>query len=423
MVDFLSPASAAKALRPGLALGPGSPAFSEPLRLVLPPREEATSRRQAGPPPARLLTVGLRPLYTLTLAFLTLISLGPASLVIGAQIGRWRGGPPTARETTQNAKPALNVADEVRLAQDYESGKGVARDLAQAAYWYRKAADHGDPDAQNQLGYFYYWGTGVERDPQEAARWFMRATGSGSQTAKLNLALLYLRGTGVPRDVPLALQLLRQLAEKGHAQAEAYLGSVYGSGVGVPEDPNEAERWYLRAAKHKGAEGQFLMGTLYSFEPDHQHDYQKAAGFYRRAVRSGFVPAMHSLGVLLVDHPEVPRREPREPLALLQRAAEAGAWRASATLGLLARDGREVQQDRCVALRWYIIAVRQGGDAARKFLRSDLVHSQETLSLDDQQRLATEAELWLLDHPAQNSPEPDGGFAVQFLREEASNPK
>lgn len=83
---------------------------------------------------------------------------------------------------TSTANPlARTIADELRLAGDFLIGRGVAKDPAQSAYWYRKAADQGDPNAQNQLGYLYSWGIGVERDPAEAAKWFMRAAGSGSQ--------------------------------------------------------------------------------------------------------------------------------------------------------------------------------------------------------------------------------------------------
>ena len=37
-----------------------------------------------------------------------------------------------------------------------------------AAYWYEKAAGHGNPQAQNQIGYFYQAGIGVARDPKRA---------------------------------------------------------------------------------------------------------------------------------------------------------------------------------------------------------------------------------------------------------------
>src|SRR5438094_10509126 len=38
-----------------------------------------------------------------------------------------------------------SVRDEITLAADYFSGTGVAQDSKMAAYWYEKAAGHGNP--------------------------------------------------------------------------------------------------------------------------------------------------------------------------------------------------------------------------------------------------------------------------------------
>jgi len=37
------------------------------------------------------------------------------------------------------------VAQEIELAADYFTGNGVPKDAKQAAYWYQKAAESGDP--------------------------------------------------------------------------------------------------------------------------------------------------------------------------------------------------------------------------------------------------------------------------------------
>jgi hypothetical protein len=51
----------------------------------------------------------------------------------------------------------------------------VARDMAQAVDWYRKAADHGDAGAQGTLGILYSVGMGVQRDDVEAYYWLCLA--------------------------------------------------------------------------------------------------------------------------------------------------------------------------------------------------------------------------------------------------------
>lgn len=52
-------------------------------------------------------------------------------------------------------------------------GRNVTRDDAQAAAWYRKAAEQGNADAQLQLAISYDLGQGVPKDVTEAAKWYL----------------------------------------------------------------------------------------------------------------------------------------------------------------------------------------------------------------------------------------------------------
>src|SRR5438105_13377330 len=45
----------------------------------------------------------------------------------------------------------------------FHKGLGVATDNGKAAYWLRKAAEHGQPEGQFMLGTLYFYGAGVER--------------------------------------------------------------------------------------------------------------------------------------------------------------------------------------------------------------------------------------------------------------------
>lgn len=62
------------------------------------------------------------------------------------------------------------------LGKNYETGRiGLQKDLAQAQYWYHKAADQGDPYAEASLGILFNFGKGVERDYAQAYMWYQRA--------------------------------------------------------------------------------------------------------------------------------------------------------------------------------------------------------------------------------------------------------
>ena len=89
-----------------------------------------------------------------------------------------------------------SIQQQIELAAAYLAGRGVPRDEAQAAYWYEKAANAGDPGAQQQIGFFYQAGIGVKRDPARAAQWFGRAVSGGLISAKVNLGVAYVWGLG-----------------------------------------------------------------------------------------------------------------------------------------------------------------------------------------------------------------------------------
>ena len=63
----------------------------------------------------------------------------------------------------------------------YDQGKGVRQDYVQAMHWYRKAAEQGDVEAQNNLGVMYAFGKGVRKNLVIAKEWFGKACDNGLQ--------------------------------------------------------------------------------------------------------------------------------------------------------------------------------------------------------------------------------------------------
>ena len=82
----------------------------------------------------------------------------------------------------------------------YGTGQGVPQDYAQAAAWYRKAADQGIAQAQSSLGRMYANGQGVPQDDVEAVKWTRLAADHGRAVAQLNLGLAYFTWQGVQQD-------------------------------------------------------------------------------------------------------------------------------------------------------------------------------------------------------------------------------
>jgi uncharacterized protein len=290
-----------------------------------------------------------------------------------------------------------SIDDEITLAADYFTGNGVAQDSKMAAHWYEKAAGHGDPAAQNQIGYFYQAGIGVRQDSKRAFHWYQLAASSGLAIAKVNLAIIYLHGLGVGEDDNLAVRLLTQAFEEGNGTAATYLGDLYYFGLGVKQDKIAGERWFEAGLKLHDAMAAYNLGTFYSVNTDHVHDLSKAADLLRQAVDAGYVPAMHSLGLLLVNHPEL-KQMPQQSRSLLEAAADAGSWKSSIVLGILAREGRGTAVDYKDAYYHFRLAVLQGGAEAEHLVQHDM--DSLTGKLGDQERRTevAAADTWFEHH-------------------------
>lgn len=118
---------------------------------------------------------------------------------------------------------------------------------AEAAKWYRLAAEQGEPAAQSALGRLHLRGHGVAQDACESARWYHRAAVQGDRLAQHRLAELY-ETEGSLQDYTVAAWWYRRAAEQGHESAQLRLGQLYRDGKGVPQDYVAAYRWIHLAA-------------------------------------------------------------------------------------------------------------------------------------------------------------------------------
>ena len=80
----------------------------------------------------------------------------------------------------ENVNNLLNEAQKAFQRKDY----------AQAMKLNMKAADQGNAEAQNNIGYLYMFGLGVAQDDNKAQYWLSLSTAQGNDKAKENLFLL-----------------------------------------------------------------------------------------------------------------------------------------------------------------------------------------------------------------------------------------
>ena len=76
------------------------------------------------------------------------------------------------------------------LAAFQQEEKAPDKKLAESVNALRRAAEHGDAAAQDNLGHMYARGQAVTQDYAEAIRWYRKAAGQGDADAQYNLGLL-----------------------------------------------------------------------------------------------------------------------------------------------------------------------------------------------------------------------------------------
>jgi hypothetical protein len=112
-----------------------------------------------------------------------------------------------------------------RLAERYVNGKGVPKNLEEAAKWYRRAAENGNAGGALYLGLHLAAGAGVSKDRVEAAKWYKFAAEEG-----------------------------------GIGSAAEMLGNMYRDDD--PPDYEEAMNWYRRSVDLGRLESQELLSSL-----------------------------------------------------------------------------------------------------------------------------------------------------------------
>ncbi|KAG8459988.1 hypothetical protein KFE25_011037 [Diacronema lutheri] len=120
-----------------------------------------------------------------------------------------------------------------------------------------------EPSAEEKasLGECAAQGRGVARDLAAAARFFRLAAEQSHVQAQYELGGCLLHARGVPRvDQKAAARLFRLAADKGHAHAQQALGACLMKGQGVAQDLSEAERYFRLAAEQGNAKAQSALG-------------------------------------------------------------------------------------------------------------------------------------------------------------------
>jgi localization factor PodJL len=154
-------------------------------------------------------------------------------------------GPIALREAAASGDPKALF----EIGSRYAEGRGVAKDLKEAAKYYTQAADSGFAPAQFRIGSFHEKGLGVERDASKAKTFYQMAAEQGNASAMHNLAVLFAMGAAGPADNDSAAEWFNKAAEFGVKDSQYNLGILAAKGLGVKQSLEDSYKWFALAAK------------------------------------------------------------------------------------------------------------------------------------------------------------------------------
>ena len=307
---------------------------------------------------------------------------------------------------------------------------GEPRDEAQAAKWYRLAAEQGDRVAQFCLGVYHQTGTFPIGDSAQLATELLRemnaakrkdsttpnpetnstqiattenssqdetvnkanaaeSTENSTENSAENSADRSIAETATDTTVQPetkgdsakveptekmspnpqeAAQWYRRAAEQDFAPAQVALGRMFLQGEGVERNPTQGLQWLQRAAENGDLESQFAVGQCYLNGIGTQQSSSQGVQWIQQAANGGHAAAMETLGSLYQSGNGVVA-DASQAVKWFRRAADLGRERAAFLLGMCYQEGTGVSADPEEALRWFRTAATLGDHMARNMLK------------------------------------------------------
>ncbi len=265
-------------------------------------------------------------------------------------------------------------------AQVYVARKQKGQNSTNAVYWFRKAAEQGNAEAQLNMGVFYAEGycekspAGIKKNPEQAFQWFCKAADQGNVDGIQMCGLCYSEGFGVSKDSNRAVEYFRKAAEQGHVLAQNSLGFCYENGNGVAQDYNQAFEWYKKAADQGLAEAQNNVGICYENGNGVAQDYNQAFEYYKKAAEQKLLSANYHLAVCYQKGYGTEKDYDRA-FAWFKRYAERDYALAQYRLGECYEYGYGVSIDYNQALNWYNKAIKLGNKYAENAYENCFIKS------------------------------------------------
>lgn len=254
----------------------------------------------------------------------------------------------------------IAAAEEVGQAQrllgkKFLYGRGLPRDVPNAATWLARAVSNRDRGARELIEEKFR--EAVQNGGSGALELVRVFAERGMAHAQSILGMSYLEGSSVKRNYWKAERWLQRAADQGHADALYHLGMMCLDGLGMRRDRQMAIRRITMAAKHGSSDAQCYLVRMYLVNSDTLCDRTDTLEWLERIFQR-----------CAKFHDAKSCRLLEESAMWLRRVANHNDARAKCIVGRMYLLGIGMCRDRAVALKWLREASEQGHAEAARLL-------------------------------------------------------
>jgi uncharacterized protein len=236
-----------------------------------------------------------------------------------------------------------------------------------------------DANAQYRLGLDYETGRGVPKNMEQSNIWVERAALQGLAKAQYALASIYLTGHTLDDD-RVALKWFQISTDQGYSQAQIHFGWKSDHVEKIPHNIKmEIAKNYQLAAQQGDAKAQYALAWFYK---EWVGDFDQEFYWFQRAADQGHMAAENRLGIFSQQFNNF-----HEALYWYRRSAAQGYDAAQVNLGIMYWNGQGVQENKGEAIRLIALAVDQEGPVAQFDLGIIYTYEKEYLNFPEGLRL------------------------------------
>lgn len=266
-------------------------------------------------------------------------------------------------KTLEAESIAGSVSAQIALADEFERGANLPKDLDKALMWYRAAAKNGSAEGAYKAASILLLNPSINSgsNSPEAVGLLQQAAEAGYAPAQLKLADILAANSAIDSvGMVRVFELYLAAASQNLRDAQYKAANLLELGRGTEKDLGSALAWYRLAAEQGDARAQLAVGNFYLAGITVNPSAARALEWYEQSARQGSKQAQSNMGDLLTLDRYAGLRDYKAGAEWYRKAALQGHSRAGARLGEMYEKGLGVTQDAQTAATWYRAAAEQG---------------------------------------------------------------